>query len=128
MHATEKATMGLLSTLLEWNKLDPPSSSEALRNARVCSLYQGNRNPFVDHPEYAATIWGAPAGAQPTIPAGPGNGNQLPNAWINELHYTNKSKDEGEVWYTHAPHKIWLCLHTPFCKALDQPTKYRSSL
>ncbi|XP_068327500.1 uncharacterized protein [Pyrus communis] len=49
--------MGLLSTLLKWNDIDPPSREEKLRNERVCKLYQHNRNPFVDHPEYARLIW-----------------------------------------------------------------------
>ena len=49
--------MGLLSALLQWNELDPPSRSEQRRNDRVCSLYQHNRNPFVDHPEYANLVW-----------------------------------------------------------------------
>ncbi|KAJ3679474.1 hypothetical protein LUZ60_017485 [Juncus effusus] len=52
-----KREMGLLSTLLEWNELDPPSESENLRNQRICNLYQHNRNPFIDHPEYANLIW-----------------------------------------------------------------------
>lgn len=49
--------MGLLSTLLKWNDSDPPSREEKLRNERVCKFYQHNRNPFVDHPEYARLIW-----------------------------------------------------------------------
>uniref|UniRef100_A0A453E829 Uncharacterized protein n=1 Tax=Aegilops tauschii subsp. strangulata TaxID=200361 RepID=A0A453E829_AEGTS len=53
----ERRRMGLLSALLQWNELDPPSRSEQRRNDRVCSLYQHNRNPFVDHPEYANLIW-----------------------------------------------------------------------
>lgn len=52
-----KKEMGLLSILLKWNELDPPSQEEKLRNERVCRLYQHNRNPFVDHPEYANLIW-----------------------------------------------------------------------
>ncbi|GAB4853552.1 hypothetical protein Ancab_017743 [Ancistrocladus abbreviatus] len=52
-----KRKMGLLSTLLKWNQLDPPSREEKLRNERICRLYQHNRNPFVDHPEYANLIW-----------------------------------------------------------------------
>ncbi|KAK9931511.1 hypothetical protein M0R45_018785 [Rubus argutus] len=52
-----KNEMGLLSTLLKWNEIDPPSREEKLRNDRVCKLYQHNRNPFVDHPEYATLIW-----------------------------------------------------------------------
>ncbi|KAL9242284.1 hypothetical protein vseg_016301 [Gypsophila vaccaria] len=52
-----KREMGLLSVLLKWNKLDPPSREEKLRNERICRLYQHNRNPFVDHPEYVNLIW-----------------------------------------------------------------------
>ncbi|XP_021723439.1 uncharacterized protein LOC110690861 isoform X1 [Chenopodium quinoa] len=52
-----KKKMGLLSVLLKWNELDPPSTEEKLRNERVCRFYQHNRNPFVDHPEYANLIW-----------------------------------------------------------------------
>lgn len=49
--------MGRLSTLLYWNALDPVSDVERLRNDRVEAL-QGNRNPFVDHPEFVPAIWG----------------------------------------------------------------------
>lgn len=57
MFLPETSEMGLLSTLLQWNKLDPPSRMEKLRNDRICKLYQHNRNPFIDHPEYANLIW-----------------------------------------------------------------------
>lgn len=36
--------------LCDWNKIDPPSETEMLRNDTVQKI-QGNRNPFVDHPE-----------------------------------------------------------------------------
>ncbi|TDC61328.1 endonuclease I family protein [Streptomyces hainanensis] len=49
---------GRLSTLLEWNELDPPSAFEERRNELIHDEYQGNRNPFVDHPEWAEAIWG----------------------------------------------------------------------
>ncbi|KAB1204318.1 Extracellular ribonuclease [Morella rubra] len=49
--------MGLLSILLEWNEVDPPSREEKMRNERICRFYQHNRNPFVDHPEFANLIW-----------------------------------------------------------------------
>lgn len=48
---------GKLSTLLEWNRLDPVDEFERNRN-KVIYGYQGNRNPFIDHPEYADLIWG----------------------------------------------------------------------
>lgn len=47
------AYMGLLSTLLEWHQADPPDAREQARNEVVFS-FQGNRNPFIDHPEWAS--------------------------------------------------------------------------
>ena len=43
--------------LLEWNKADPVDDVERTRNEAVYEI-QGNRNPFIDHPEYAEAIWG----------------------------------------------------------------------
>ena len=62
--------MGILSTLLKWNIEYPPegyySDKLALRVEwnrnyvnSVSQNMQGNRNPFVDHPEYACRIWGS---------------------------------------------------------------------
>ena len=47
-----KAYMGLLTDLLAWNTQDPPDADEVARNDTIQS-FQGNRNPFVDHPEWA---------------------------------------------------------------------------
>ena len=43
--------------LLEWHRADPVSAKEIARNEGVY-IEQGNRNPFVDHPELAEYIWG----------------------------------------------------------------------
>jgi len=50
-------TFGKRSTLLLWHALDPVDEFERRRNSRIAA-YQGNRNPFIDHPEYAQAIWG----------------------------------------------------------------------
>lgn len=42
--------------LLEWNRLDPVSTTEINRNEAVYKI-QGNRNPFIDYPEFADMIW-----------------------------------------------------------------------
>lgn len=42
--------------LLAWNQQDPVSPKETERNNAIFSL-QHNRNPFIDHPEWAAAIW-----------------------------------------------------------------------
>jgi len=52
---------GRLSTLLAWHAQDPPDAFEINRNNVVYS-YQGNRNPFIDHPEFVANIWDPSAG------------------------------------------------------------------
>lgn len=47
-----------LSTLLRWHEEDPVSLEERGRNQLIFTTYQRNRNPFIDHPEFAARIWG----------------------------------------------------------------------
>jgi endonuclease I len=49
---------GRLSVLLQWNAQDPPDAFEKRRNQVIYDTYQRNRNPFIDHPEWAASIWG----------------------------------------------------------------------
>ncbi len=46
-----------LQLLMEWHRADPVSQKELNRNEGVYGE-QGNRNPFVDHPELAEYIWG----------------------------------------------------------------------
>ena len=50
------AYMGLLSVLLQWSQQDPVDAYERIRNDAI-QTYQGNRNPFVDHPEWIACIY-----------------------------------------------------------------------
>ena len=52
--STEKEAIDLL---LKWNREDEVDESEITRNEEVFKI-QGNRNPFIDHPEYADAIWG----------------------------------------------------------------------
>ncbi|HLN54289.1 MAG TPA: endonuclease [Lentimicrobium sp.] len=42
--------------MLDWNEADPVSDKEIDRNNAVYGI-QLNRNPFIDHPEYAQAIW-----------------------------------------------------------------------
>lgn len=53
--------IGKLSTLLAWNAADPVDAFEMRRNDVIYESYQHNRNPFVDHPEWADDVWGSAA-------------------------------------------------------------------
>ncbi|MCK9488080.1 MAG: endonuclease [Xanthomonadales bacterium] len=53
---TGRPYMGLLNVILEWHEQDPPDDQERLRNEVIYS-FQGNRNPFIDHPEWAACLF-----------------------------------------------------------------------
>ena len=44
-----------LQTLLRWHKEDPPGLYEKHRNQAISEL-QGNRNPFIDHPDWADKV------------------------------------------------------------------------
>ncbi|MCX7563106.1 endonuclease [Xanthomonadaceae bacterium XH05] len=57
------AYMGKLSTLLQWHAQDVPDERE-LQRTGVVQGFQGNRNPFIDHPE-----WGVLALFQSSQPA-----------------------------------------------------------
>jgi len=48
---------GVFSTLYEWHLADPPDDREIYRNDVIYHNYQQNRNPFIDHPEFATLIW-----------------------------------------------------------------------
>ena len=46
-----------ISMLMQWHNNDPVSQKEILRNQAIYQI-QGNRNPFIDHPELVERIWG----------------------------------------------------------------------
>ncbi|WCN07610.1 endonuclease [Marinomonas mediterranea] len=50
--------IGVLCTLYVWNEEDPVDSYEQRRNDRI-QEQQGNRNPFIDNPQWVESIWGS---------------------------------------------------------------------
>ena len=60
---------GVQSTLYSWHVADAVDDFERNRN-NIIHDYQLNRNPFIDHPEYANYIWG---GESPTTNPEPSN-------------------------------------------------------
>lgn len=79
------AWMGLRSTLLLWHAADPVDARERARNDSVYA-FQGNRNPFVDHPEWVDCLYSGLCGdsVPPAAPTGllaVGSGSQIVLDW-----------------------------------------------
>lgn len=55
-YTTGATTMGLLNVLIQWHNQDPVDDFEINRNNVIFS-YQGNRNPFIDNPDYIARLF-----------------------------------------------------------------------
>ena len=62
-----------MTMLLRWSDEDPVSDKEIARNNAVYG-YQNNRNPFIDHPEYAHMIWDEKTGSPSTTVTVSSNG------------------------------------------------------
>ncbi len=62
-----------INLLLNWHQKDPVSAFEIARN-NYAYTYQGNRNPFVDRPEFVSMIW--------TSTLSTANSNLIPNLRI----------------------------------------------
>ena len=70
--------LGVLFTLIKWHEQDPVDDAERERHEGAFG-YQGNRNPFIDHPEWINEIWG---------------GATTPNLILNKLNF---SADFGNI-------------------------------
>lgn len=64
-------TTAFRDMLLAWNAADPVSAREIARNNAIYAR-QGNRNPYIDHPEYVNIVWGGGT-ADTTAPTAPTN-------------------------------------------------------
>ncbi|EJL69973.1 endonuclease [Chryseobacterium populi] len=87
-----------LNQLLAWNAADPVSPTEITRN-NASHVYQGNRNPFIDHPEYAGSIWGTPVAdtQAPTAAANLTASNPTSNSMV--LSWTAATDNIGVAGY-----------------------------
>ena len=89
--------MGRLTTLLLWHLDDPVSAEEMLRNDCVHTR-QGNRNPFIDCPDWVKVIYG-----DPLLITGTGAPGQVTLTWWagleNAVPETSTSL-QGNSWST----------------------------
>jgi uncharacterized protein len=108
--------LGYLCTLIAWSNADPVDANEQRRNDRIYEV-QGNRNPFIDNPNWIATLYpsescastgGGTGGGDTGGETGGGDtgggdtGGETPSTgtsslvFINEIHYDDASTDAGE--------------------------------
>ena len=87
-----------LNQLLAWHAADPVSATEISRN-NASYNYQGNRNPYIDHPEYVAQIWGTPV-ADTQAPTAPTNlATSNPSSNSISLSWTASTDNVGVTGY-----------------------------
>ena len=98
--STSYSTFGdMPNVFLDWNAQDPVSQYEMNRN-NILNTIQGNRNPFIDNPYLATTIW---------------NGPQAPDTWgilsINDNYFSNiilyPTLTSGIVYITNNQNKTY---------------------
>lgn len=87
-----------LNQLLAWHNLDPVSPAEIGRND-ASYLYQGNRNPYIDNPNYVNLVWGTPT-TDTQVPTTPTNlvANN-PTASTVALSWTASTDNVGVTGY-----------------------------
>ena len=78
--ASQAGLAGDLATLLSWNELDPVDAYEIHRNNLIYNNFQLNRNPFIDHPEWARiaydTSYSGPGASTASGSSSVGDGGQ----------------------------------------------------
>ena len=109
---TKAPVHALKSTLLKWHQEDPVDDFERHRN-EVVYQYQHNRNPFIDHPEYAERIWESPQGAS------------LPAQRVEIAVYPNPARDYVVV---NRPDGYTVTLHTITGRKVTTTTSQTISL
>ncbi|MEO7310367.1 MAG: endonuclease [Chitinophagaceae bacterium] len=99
-----------LKLMLKWNSQDPVSQKEIDRN-NAGYTFQGNRNPYIDHPEYVDRVWNPACGGLATLPVdiisfkGFLNGDKVKLEWevmneLNLLQYEIERSDNGRDFTT----------------------------
>jgi endonuclease I len=72
-----------LKLMIRWHSLDPVSAKEIARN-NAAFTFQGNRNPYIDHPEYVEMVWNNTCSGLTTLP-------------VNLLYFTGKLQADKVV-------------------------------
>lgn len=100
-----------LSTLIAWHLSDPVSDAERQRNDVIYS-YQGNRNPYIDNPDWVCEIWAtecggtAPTNNAPVFTSTPATTATEGTAYTYNVSTTDSNGDAMTITATTKP--SWL--------------------
>ncbi|WP_144282080.1 endonuclease [Chryseobacterium echinoideorum] len=88
-----------LDQLMAWHTMDPVSPAEVGRN-NASYAYQGNRNPYIDNPNYVNLVWGTPT-TDTQAPTAPSNliANNPTSSTIS-LSWTASTDNVGVTGYS----------------------------
>jgi len=112
--------MGRLSTLRSWHIADPVDAREQARNDVIAS-HQGNRNPFIDHPEWVACLFDGACGGG-GIPVAPSGLTALSDAGPVELDWNDNFEpdlDGYRVKRARVSGGPWIDLHAGLWASSD---------
>jgi endonuclease I len=85
-----------MNVLLQWSHLDPVSLKEKSRNDSIYYKFQNNRNPFIDHPEWADSIWTINTSVFLKELEFTHSFSVLPNPALDQFYILNKSKTSSQ--------------------------------
>ncbi|NML70781.1 endonuclease I [Chryseobacterium sp. RP-3-3] len=91
-----------LNMLLYWNSKDPVSQREINRN-NASYTYQGNRNPFIDHPDFINQIWTSTLTVD----------TEAPSQVIN-IHTTNIATHSANIEWTASTDNVGVVGYTVY--------------
>jgi endonuclease I len=96
--------LGILSHYLQWNEEDPVDAYEIKRNNLIYHNFQGNRNPYIDHPEWAEIVFDTSyTGSGATIVSGTSSvGNNPAWATVSGVTLSSISVDTTNMLTTYA--------------------------
>ena len=82
---------GNLAVLLQWHLEDPVDEWELERNETIYG-FQGNRNPFIDHPEWVELIWGTSDNPIEYT------STDITTVDLSYMNLFNEIRKEGAIW------------------------------
>ncbi|MFC5871490.1 Por secretion system C-terminal sorting domain-containing protein [Chryseobacterium arachidis] len=86
-----------LNVLLAWHNQDPVSQAEINRN-NASYTFQGNRNPFIDNPNYVNLIWGSGSTGGGTTNPGTPTGTNCVNETFETIPTASTASYLTRTW------------------------------